>query len=103
MYKLEVLVDLINEWGMDRQIIQNGKPMSQAIKTLEETTELLDALNRDDKIEVADAIGDVFVTLCMVCGTYGLEIEECVNGAYQEIRDRKGHLRSDGTFIKEEI
>ena len=36
-------------WGYARGIIQNGKPMGQAIKTLEETTELLDAINKGDK------------------------------------------------------
>ncbi len=32
------------QWGEDRGIVQNATAMSQAIKTLEETTELLDAL-----------------------------------------------------------
>jgi len=99
--QLDVYVDLIEQWSNDRGIIQNGKPMSQAIKTLEETTELLDALNQDDKHEVKDAIGDIFVTLCNVCFTYGVSINECVDGAYNEIKDRKGYLRSDGTFVKD--
>ena len=38
---------LIDQWFWDRGITQNGKPMAQAIKTLEETTELLDALNKN--------------------------------------------------------
>jgi len=36
--------DLIDYWFDDRGISKNGKPMGQAIKTLEETTELLDHL-----------------------------------------------------------
>jgi len=98
--QLEVYVDLIYQWSEERGIIQNGKPMAQAIKTLEETTELLDALNTNNEAEVKDAIGDIFVTLCNVCSTYGVELNECVDGAYNEIKDRKGYLRSDGTFVK---
>ncbi len=98
--QLDIYKDLIYDWSMDRGIVQNGKPMAQAIKTLEETTELLDAINIDSKDEVKDAIGDIFVTLCNVCFTYGVDLNECVDGAYNEIKDRKGYLRSDGTFIK---
>ena len=100
-YKLDVLNELIHQWGLDRSIIQNGKPMGQAIKTLEETTELISALNINDYAETVDSIGDIFVTLVMVCGTLGLTLEECANSAYQEIKDRTGHLRPDGIFIKQ--
>lgn len=98
---LDIYIDLIRQWAEDRGIVQNGKPMGQAIKTLEETTELIDALNRDDKEDVSDSVGDIFVTLCNVCSTYDLELTECVAGAYEEIKDRKGFLRADGTFIKD--
>ena len=37
--------DKIDQWFEDRGIVANGKTMSQAIKTLEETTELIDAIN----------------------------------------------------------
>ena len=38
----------IDRWFEDRGIVKNGKAMSQAIKTLEEVTELFDALNKKD-------------------------------------------------------
>ena len=63
---------------------------------------MLDALNKGDKAEIKDAIGDIYVTLVMVCGTYGVELDDCVNGAYEEIKDRKGYLNELGNFIKEE-
>lgn len=99
--QLEIYQGLIYEWSKERGIIQNGKPMAQAIKTLEETTELLDAMNQNDRDEVKDAIGDIFVTLCNVCFTYGVELNDCVDGAWNEIKDRKGYLRADGTFVKD--
>jgi NTP pyrophosphatase (non-canonical NTP hydrolase) len=101
MFKLDVLVELIAQWGADRGIVQNAKPMGQAIKTLEETTELLDALNKGDKQALKDAVGDVFVTLVMVCETSGITMEESVNLAYDEIKDRKGFLGADGVFVKD--
>ena len=102
MFKsLDEYKELIREWSDARGIIANGKPMSQAIKTLEETTELLDALNINDDAEVKDAIGDIFVTLCNVCFTAGLDINDCVDGSYNVIKNRTGYLREDGTFVKD--
>ena len=85
----------------DRGITENGKAMSQAIKTLEEVTEMFDALNRNNVHDVMDAVGDIYVTLRGVCLTYGIEMDECINQAYDEIKDRKGYLTPEGTFIKE--
>jgi len=98
----EYLDKKIDTWFHDRGIIENGAPMGQAIKTLEETTELLDALNRGDETAIKDAIGDIYVTLRGVCLTSGLFLDECIAIAYDEIKDRKGYLRSDGVFVKEE-
>jgi len=93
--------DKIDMWFWDRGITQNGKPLAQAIKTLEETTELLDAIQKNDRDEMMDAIGDIYVTLRGVCLVSGLFFDECVDKAYNEIKDRKGHLTPEGTFIKE--
>ena len=91
----------IDKWFDDRGISKNGKAMSQAIKTLEEVTEMFDALNRNNVHDVMDAVGDIYVTLRGVCLTYGIEMDECINQAYDEIKDRKGYLTPEGTFIKE--
>ena len=37
-----------------------------------------------------------------LCEQYGLDFVDCVEHAYSVIKDRKGYLRSDGVFIKEE-
>lgn len=88
------------QWGEARGIVQNGKPMGQAIKTLEEVTELIDALHRDDLDDIKDAVGDVVVTLIMVCATKDIDLTSCLALAYQQIKDRKGYLRPDGVFVK---
>ena len=97
----EYLDKKIDIWMTERGITDNGKPMGQAIKTLEETTELIDALNRNDIADVKDAIGDIYVTLRAVCLTADIFLDECIALAYEEIKDRKGYLRNDGVFVKE--
>jgi len=95
-YEMEVV-----RWGEARGIVQNGTAMSQAIKTLEETTELLDAINKNNLTEVKDAVGDIVVTLLMVCAVLDINLVDCLAEAYEEIKDRKGYLTPQGTFIKE--
>jgi len=97
-YEMKVL-----QWGMDRGIVQHGKPIGQAIKTLEEVTELLDAINRNDMPEIKDAVGDVVVTLLMVCATLDIDLTECLAGAYEQIKDRRGRLTAEGVFLKEGV
>ena len=89
------------QWGGARGIVQNATAMSQAIKTLEETTELLDALNKKDLAATKDAIGDIVVTLIMVCAVLDVDLVDCLSGAYNEIKDRKGYLTKEGVFVKE--
>lgn len=88
-------------WGYARGIIQNGKPIGQAIKTLEETTELLDAINKGDKEAIKDAVGDIFVTLLMQCAIQGFTATEALEAAYEQIKDRKGFLTPEGIFVKQ--
>ena len=89
------------QWGEARGIVQNATAMSQAIKTLEETTELLAAINKKNIEETKDAVGDIVVTLIMVCAVLDINLVDCLKGAYNEIKDRKGYLTKEGVFIKE--
>lgn len=91
----------VEMWGHARGIIQNGKPMGQAIKTLEETTELIDAINKNDKEAILDACGDVLVTILMQCAIQGFTATEALSAAFEQIKDRKGFLTPEGIFIKE--
>ena len=92
---------LVLQWGVDRGIVQNGKPIGQAIKTLEEVTELLDAINKGDMDETKDAVGDIVVTLLMVCATLDIDLVDRMAGAYGQIKDRRGYLTAEGVFVKE--
>lgn len=89
------------QWGEDRQIVQHSNPYAQALKTLEEVQELLDAIQAKDKEAMIDAYGDILVTLVMGCATADLDLVKCFEHAYEQIKDRKGHLSPEGIFIKE--
>lgn len=89
------------EWGEARGIVQNSTPLAQARKTLEECGELIEACATGDKAAMADAYGDILVTLIMGCTTAELDLTVCLEGGYAQIKNRKGYLRSDGVFVKE--
>lgn len=89
------------QWGEARGIVQNSTPAAQAVKTQEELDELIDAIRNGDKEAMKDAYGDILVTLVMGCACADLDLVECFNGAYEEIKDRKGYLGADGIFVKQ--
>lgn len=91
------------QWGEARGIVQNSTPLAQAIKTQEELDELVDALRNNDKAAIADAYGDILVTLIMGCAIADLDLVQCLKSAYNEIKDRKGFLNKDGIFVKETL
>ena len=88
-------------WATARKIIPNSTPLAQAIKTAEETAELLAALSKGDIKEARDAYGDILVTIIIGAALADVDLVDCLAEAYQEIKDRKGYLTKDGIFVKE--
>lgn len=88
-------------WGEARGIVQNSHPAAQLDKTREEVNELADAIFAGDREAMKDAYGDILVTLIMGCACADLDLVECLAGAYNEIKDRKGYLTPEGIFVKE--
>jgi len=86
-------------WAEDKEILSKGTPMAQALKTLEETTELCTAINADDKDEIKDALGDIMVTILIQAEMQGMSLESCLESAYNVISKRKGKM-IDGQFMK---
>lgn len=91
------------QWGEARGIVQNSTAKAQAWKTVEEVNELLMAIEANDVDAMKDAYGDILVTLIMGCACADLDLVECLKGAYDEIKHRKGYLDEDGVFVKESI
>jgi NTP pyrophosphatase (non-canonical NTP hydrolase) len=88
-------------WGEARQIVQHSNPRAQAIKTLEEVGELMQAITDNDREAMIDAYGDILVTLVMGCATADLDLVKCFEHAYGQIKDRTGTLGADGIFYKD--
>ena len=91
----------IVQWAKDRQIVQNSTSMAQAVKTLEEVHELLESILKQDADAQKDAYGDILVTLLIGSDMLNLSLLECLEAAYDEIKDRRGKLNSAGVFVKE--
>ncbi len=91
----------VMQWAKDRGIYENGTALGQAKKTLEEAGELLAAVASNDREEIADAIGDVMVTLVNVGVLCDLDLRQCFFNAYKVIEPRKGYMNKNGQFVKE--
>jgi hypothetical protein len=91
----------ILRWAEDRRIIPNGTPTSQLLKAVSEMGELADAEGKRNIELIKDAVGDVMVCLVNYCALRDIDIVSCMAGAYDQIKDRRGTLMPDGTFVKE--
>lgn len=107
---IEENVELIKEWASNRGIYDKGDPITQYAKLIEEAGELARGLLKEDMELTVDSIGDIFVVLVnlteLVNRKYStqtggaLDLEFCVQSAWDEIKDRKGKMEN-GTFVKE--
>jgi len=89
------------QWAEARGIVKNSSALSQSLKTLEEVTELLNAIVNGDRDEQIDAYGDILVTLIVGCAISDLDLTKCLESAYAQIKNRKGYLNAQGVFVKE--
>lgn len=91
----------ILQWGADKGILRYGTALGQATKTKEEAQELYDAILTHNNSEAFDAMGDTLVTLIMCSAILGVNLTYCLELAYDQIKDRTGHMNSDGIFVKD--
>lgn len=124
------VTEKIIQWHKDRNLIDGATDKTQVVKLLEEFIELYQAINKfdsiddlidslkfdisslwlDDRIDVSDksktkeslkdAIGDMDVVMINIAERNSLTKTECLESAYDDIKDRKG-VMVDGMFIKE--
>ena len=91
----------IIRWSEARKIIPNSTPHAQLLKALSEMGELADATLKGQKEEAMDAVGDVMVCLINYCALQDINLVECMQMAYDQIKHRKGTLMASGVFVKE--
>jgi NTP pyrophosphatase (non-canonical NTP hydrolase) len=98
-YNNRTVYDLIRTWANDKGIYDKGDTKTQYLKLLEEVGELAEGILKGNKPEIIDAIGDIVVVLTNLARLEELRIEDCVDSAYDVIKNRKGKM-INGTFVK---
>lgn len=104
----EQLKELVLEWADDKDLLHHKNCEKQFMKFIEEVFEFksemdLDhfvygrVMNENTKLEM----GDIFVTLIILCEDLEINPVLCLEMAYKKIKDRRGKT-INGTFVKSE-
>jgi len=91
----------IIQWAEARKIIPNSTPEVQLLKAISEMGELADATIKNDQEAIIDAVGDVMVCLINYCALQNINLVDCMEVAYDQIKNRKGTLLPNGVFKKD--
>ena len=91
----------IRSWAHERGLYDKGDVKTQYVKLQEEAGEVAWAIIKNDIAELKDGIGDMVVVLTNLAHLAGLEIEDCIQSAYDVISKRKGSM-INGSFVKNE-
>lgn len=91
---------LVLEWAKERDLLHYENHTKQYIKLVEEVGELGSAILKQDESNIIDALGDIQVVLIILAEQLGLNLDECLESAYNEIKNRKG-VTKNGSFHKD--
>lgn len=117
----EILRNKVLDWGKSKDLLHEGNAGKQFLKFMEEVFEfrdewllyvheynLSDCGEADNDPVVAEyghnaklEMGDIFVTLIILCDQLNLDPVDCLGKAYEKIKDRRGKT-INGVFIKQE-
>lgn len=117
----EELQEKVLDWADDKDLLHEENADKQFMKFIEEVFEFrFEMQNRanyqkafknlkcdgsyvlgEDKVDMELEMGDILVTLIILCEQLGIDPIMCLHMAYIKIRKRKGKT-IDGTFVKEE-
>ena len=93
------LIRNITQWHHDRNLIDGATDKDQVSKLLQELGELSDNVCKGN--DIRDDIDDMLVVMINILARNNLSLDECLEVAYNDIKDRKGKM-VDGIFVKEE-
>jgi NTP pyrophosphatase (non-canonical NTP hydrolase) len=93
------LIENVINWAADKDILKKENAPKQLLKVLEEVGETAGALLKSKDEEIKDGIGDSFVTLIILAKQLGLTPSQCLEAAWNEIKDRTGKT-VNGVFVK---
>ena len=92
--------DLVREWAQERGLYEKGDVKTQFVKLAEEFGEVANAIIKSNDKEFKDGLGDMLVVMINLAHIGGTSMEECLNLAYTEIKNRQGSM-VNGSFVKE--
>ena len=95
--EVDILIESIAKWHHDRNLIEGSDDKSQFAKLIQEAGELSDNICKGN--DISDDIGDMIVVLINIAERNNLSIQECLQQAWDDIKDRKGRM-VDGVFVK---
>lgn len=106
------LQENILEWADSHDLLHEENADKQFLKFIEETFEFkteMDSFTAKfiyrDLVDIREdmqlEMGDIFVTLIILCKQLGIEPQRCLELAYEKIKNRKGKT-INGCFIKAE-
>lgn len=107
----EELQEKVLEWADSHELLYEKNSGKQFLKFVEEVFEFktemdfysgkCEVLSSVSKNLMKDEMGDIFVTLIILCKQIEIDPQECLELAYEKIKDRKGKT-INGMFVKAE-
>lgn len=107
----EKLSKKIIKWADDKDLLHEENADKQFMKFVEEVFEFKTEMDNvlsytdpyvDEAVERMELeMGDIFVTLIILCEQLNISPQKCLSMAYEKIKDRKGKT-INGVFIKQE-
>lgn len=98
MMDLPDLIESVEKWHVDRNLIDGSTDKDQVLKLIQEMGELSDNVCKGN--DIRDDVGDMLVVLINIAKRNNLTLENCLEVAWNDIKDRKGKM-VDGIFVKE--
>ena len=107
---MEELFEKVEKWAEDKGIDKAESWQPQIEKIAEEVMEYRDELSKNGNLkgqhlyiahDEMTEMGDILVTLIVMAQQRGYELYDCLEMAYEKIKNRKGEV-VDGTFVKAE-
>jgi NTP pyrophosphatase (non-canonical NTP hydrolase) len=95
---MQELIEKVEQWHVDRNLIDGANDKDQVLKLLQELGELSDNVCKGN--DIRDDLGDMMVVMINIMKRNNISVEECLQVAYDDIKDRKGKM-IDGIFVKE--
>jgi NTP pyrophosphatase (non-canonical NTP hydrolase) len=95
---MQDLIEKVEQWHVDRNLIDGANDKDQVLKLLQEMGELSDNVCKGN--DIRDDLGDMLVVMINIMKRNNISMEECLQVAYDDIKDRKGKM-IDCIFVKE--